>query len=597
MQRYTIEDLNALVREFCKAEGSLVLLEKIRELTLLLYVSKGDIPPNGFIELFNNAQFLDMKSIESYTKNIVPLKECYPNLQEVEKELLNIVIFIFDILNGESKRGVVGFLKRTFLFSPSSTSIQLRYTFNFIKHTLKLEDKERKILLNEVLDKEYFFGLRFVEQKNIIENIRDFIDIETLNAVHLLLEESMKRNDIALQMQLYAMIDSLQGINATIEKDSSNFYLQWAEQEQLPTINTECVNRKKEIGIVVDTLVDNEVGRTILSLAKSLVMNEVSKRILSFSKSIKETTFSIQEYEIVIYSLNNSDENSELLVSQFISAGCKIYDCYDIFQKEELFEKALFLRKKILDNSMEYLIATDINAISNFLLSTRSAKKQLFWSFDGRVTSIRNIEMQISHIIQNKNNSQLDIFTIYEKDEFLAGKTEIQEQAQNIKKTFLAQMGKESVILGTIDAIQRINSDSYMQDIALIMQKNPHAIYFICGSGNINGIKQKIEKFDIDVNRFTFMDSFDRHLFGWLIDIYIDDWSAIYTHIMDEMINKQKPVVLYSEEESQKFVATVSELIEKRDAKFYEDFAKKEYKDWNEKRKEENSFIDILESC
>ena len=574
MQRYTIEDLNALVREFCKAEGSLELLEKIRELTLLLYVSKGDIPPNGFIELFNNAQFLDMKSIEGYSKNIVPLKECYSNLQEVEKELLNSVIFIFDILNGESKKGVVAFLKRTFLFSVSSTSIQLRYTFNFIGHTLQLESQEREILLNEMLDTDYFFGLRFVEQKNIIENIKNFIGVVALDAMRILLNESMKRNDIALQMQLYAMIDSLQEIDATIEKDSSNFYLQWAEQEQLATINTEYVNRKKEIGIVVDALVDNEVGRTILSLATSL-----------------------EEYAFCIYSLNEIEKNSESFVTQCIASGCSVYATSNTFSRGELFEKALLLREKILSDAPESLIAISTDTISNFLFATRSVKQQLFWSFDGSVSEISNTEMQISHKRNYEDNPKLKIFTIYEKDIFLVGSAEIQEQAQNIKKSFLAQMGEESVILGTIGGVQRIDSDAYMQDIALIMQKNPHAIYFICGSGDTSGIKQKIEKFGIDANRFTFMDSFDKHLFGWIIDIYIDCALATYEHTIDEMINKHKPIVLYKQEESQKFVVNVTEIIEKRDEDFYVDFAKSEFKNWDEKRKKQSSLIDILGKC
>ncbi|SFV68637.1 hypothetical protein MNB_SM-5-261 [hydrothermal vent metagenome] len=574
MQRYTIEDLNALVREFCKTDGTLELLEKIRELTLLLYVSKGDIPPNGFIELFNNAQFLDIKPMEAYRKNITPLKECYPNLQKVEKELLNIVIFIFDILNGESKKGVVAFLKRTFLFSASSASIQLRYTFNFIEHTLQLEAQEREILLNELLDKEYFFGLSFEEQKNILENIKNFVGLQALDAMRILLEESIKRNDIALQMQLYAMVDSLQGMDATIEKNSSLFYAQWAEQEKLPPIESEIPNGKKQIGIIVDTLADNEVGRAILSLTSSL-----------------------EECSFCIYSLNETETNSELLITQCIANGCSIYSLAKRVPKGDLLEKALVLRERILKDAPIAIITTTPNTISNFLFATRSAKQQLFWSFHGDVRAMNNIEMQISHKIAYKENRKLKIFTIYEQSEFLIGTAEIEEQAQKIKKSFLQQMGEESVILGTIDGVQRIDNDAYMQDIALIMKKNPNAIYFICGSGDTAGIKQKIERFNMDTNRFTFMDSFDKHLFGWIIDIYVDSVSATYEHTIDEMINKQKPIVLYSEEESQNFVATVSELIEKRDEKFYEDFVKKALKSWNKIKKEQSSLRDILEEC
>jgi len=581
MQTYTIEDLNALVREFCTSKGSLELLEQIRELTLLLYVTKGDIPPNGFIELFNNAQSLDMKSIEGYTKNIVPLKECYSNLQDVEKELLNIVIFIFDILNGDSKKGVIAFLKRTFLFSKSTADIQMRYTFNFIEHTLKLETQERKIFLNELLNKDYFFGLTFIEQKNIIENIMAFAGYEVIDEVIILLEESMKINNIAVQMQLYHMLHTLQNSDVVIEKTSSDFYANWAEQEKLPILKLEFLSSKKRIGIVVDALINDEVSQIILSLAKSLE---------------KDITF-MREYELFIYSLNITNENSELLVSQFIGAGCKVYACCDTFQRGELFEKVLFLREKILNDGIEYLIATATDTISNFLLSTRSAKKQLFWSYDKKSIDIKNIEMQISHIMQNKSNSQLNIFTIYEQDEFLVGNPEIKEQAQHIKNSFLAQMGESSVILGTIGEVQEIYNDAYMQDIALIMEENHNVIYFICGSGNANNIKQKIAKFGMDTNRFTFMDSFDKHLFGWIIDIYVDYSSTTYKHTIDEIINKQKPVVLYKKEERKKFIERVKKLIEKKNEDFYVDFAKKEYKDWNEKRKQQSSFIDILENC
>jgi len=255
-----------------------------------------------------------------------------------------------------------------------------------------------------------------------------------------------------------------------------------------------------------------------------------------------------------------------------------------------LLEKSLFVREKIIEENIDYFICTTIDVIATFVLSSRSAPKQIFWSDTKEASQINSIDMHVSHILRK---GVWKCFTIDEQKKFIIGNKELQKQAKNIKETFLTEMGKESILLGTLESKSNLQNESFMNAIANIMQKNPQVIYFILGNHHKNTIQKQIEKFNIDKQRFTFIENLDRHLFGWIIDIYLDTISNKEEHIIDEMINKMKPVILYNNANSKEFFQSITQLLEDKES--YQKFVKQQYEMWDTKRKKYSDLITLIE--
>jgi hypothetical protein len=158
--------------------------------------------------------------------------------------------------------------------------------------------------------------------------------------------------------------------------------------------------------------------------------------------------------------------------------------------------------------------------IMGFLYVTRVAPLQMYWSHGNFEYDIEGIDRRITHITGNRNESKYDfeILDVRLNNEFLNP----QEAKNKIEaKTIKSRWREDTVILGSIGRLVKLNSDEYLQVIADIMKQNPNTVYLACGSGNIEEIKEKVEELGIG-DRFYFEGHIDAHVYGYVIDIYLD---------------------------------------------------------------------------
>jgi glycosyltransferase involved in cell wall biosynthesis len=322
--------------------------------------------------------------------------------------------------------------------------------------------------------------------------------------------------------------------NEKVEKPASKFYKKWGEEKGLKPCKKRVSPKKKKIGFLIDRIVGNSPMKVIFSLLKTLGENNRIKK----------------DYELYVYSMCYAEKqvDNEEWVKKIEKLGVNVYSTCDEFKAYGVMyphlEKALKLRDRIIEDKIDYLISGFGYDIPNFIFSNRSAPKQIFWSHGNCTTDIENIDLRISHFEQDCKEYEWKIFNVPMAEEFLVGSEEDRKKAEILKKSLLETYGKDTVFLGTIGRYVKIDSDEYIKVIAKIMKQNPNTIYLACGDGNVESIKEKLKKYDVDENRFVFTGMINPHVFGWIIDVWPDSFPLRGGHAVAEYLAKGSGIFL-----------------------------------------------------
>lgn len=75
-------------------------------------------------------------------------------------------------------------------------------------------------------------------------------------------------------------------------------------------------------------------------------------------------------------------------------------------------------------------------------------------------------------------------------------------------------------MLGSIGRIMKL-SDEYLEAVVDILKQHPDAVYLACGTGPIDEKRQKVKELGI-ADRFIFAGWVDSHIYGHVIDIYLN---------------------------------------------------------------------------
>ena len=532
-------------------------LKRIRDKTEELILSKGDIFPNSFLELFENFQNVFIESDEQIDKHINFFNNYYNKASLEEKFILNNLLFGLEILNGNSKKGLENFIKRTFEFNiqKNINNKYIEFDANFILN-LKTKDKLLIKIVKEIINPEYFFKKDTFTRRAYFVNILSIIwnnPIMTNNKIWLeifddlinLLQKCVEFNFTEEHMYIHFFtyhiygnniqtIDKWRKFNKLIEKPASEFYQAYSKTDNLPKPKKRISTRKKKLGFIIDRIVFNSPYMVMYSLWKNLMKNK------EFTKN----------YEIYIYSLNYVDKQFEnqKLINELINLGIKVYSPQDKFINYFYYyphlEKALDIRNKIIEDKIDYLITTTSGYdINNFLITNRSAPKQIYWSHGNCAFDIFNIDKRISHFPQECKEFKWEIFSVPTLEKFLIGNKTEKEQGFLIKKNLLKEYGKKTIFLGTIGRLIKLESEEYLEVVSKIMQENPNTIYLACGMGNIDNIKEKLKKYNIDEKRFLFLGQVNAHIYGWVIDVYLDTFPLYGGNAVEEIRAKKAPIV------------------------------------------------------
>ncbi|WP_455939345.1 hypothetical protein [Helicobacter fennelliae] len=339
--------------------------------------------------------------------------------------------------------------------------------------------------------------------------------------------------------------DQWRKFNDEISKKATIIYQDFAQKNHLllPIFLPTFSNKKlKIIAILRDRIVENSPFKVEYSLIKNLINNH------KFN----------QQYEIRIYtmSLIEKSENDLQVIKSLQDLGVSIFDVGEPFNKalyhNSHLQKALALRQKMQEDGVSVLISPNNGyGISDFLLSTRSAPIQVFYTHGNYVYDILGIDFRMTHICDNQRQ------ITHQGYEFLGIPLKMDSLfytpnvAQEVIDSERARFPKDKKLIGVIGRLTKIDSVRYLQVICKLLRENSHYVFLACGIGNEAEIKKKIIAIDSALlERFYFAGYVDSGVYGHIIDFWADSFPMEQGESRIEYIAKAKGLALRLSTES-----------------------------------------------
>ena len=285
-----------------------------------------------------------------------------------------------------------------------------------------------------------------------------------------------------------------------------------------PSLST---NKRKIIGILRDRIVENSPFKVEYSLIKNLLASP-------------EFT---QHYEIKIYcmSLIEKSENNPQAIAKFAALGVETIDIGLGFNKAGFYnshlQKALALREIMCRDEVAMLISPNNGyGISDFLLASRCAGVQVFWTHGNFVYDVSGIDARLTHICNNQKHITHSGFSFcgipVQMDRSFYNPNIPQELIANTRACYVDSSAKQPVYLfGVIGRLVKIDSLAYLRSICAILEQNPHWSFLACGLGNEGEIKQKISQINPQLlPRFFFSGYVDSAVYGHILDFWADSF-------------------------------------------------------------------------
>ncbi|MEA2049978.1 MAG: hypothetical protein U9O56_04535 [Campylobacterota bacterium] len=248
-------------------------------------------------------------------------------------------------------------------------------------------------------------------------------------------------------------------------------------------------------------------------------INKVFKSLLKVLQENKD-----ERYEFVILDINFAELNSAPKeVEKIKEFGFKYVDLHKKFVGEQIpfystVSKAIAIREYIIDEKFDIIIGGNGRPEFNFLYTTRTVPKQIYWSHGNYNYDYDDIDIRIKHGYIGDNEEIHNGYKFLQFPDFIESKElNPDTEAEMILKE-KELYPKNKIVLGTIGRLVKLNNRDYLKLILDIMIKYPNTIYLACGSGDKKNIQKNIQEYNLE-DRWFFPGQINQHIYGHIIDI------------------------------------------------------------------------------
>ena len=452
-------------------------------------------------------------------------------------------IFILEVFNGNLESSKNKYIKKIaelefmdFDSSPLKKDIS-RIIIFFLDNFFNGPEEIVSTFIEELFDEKKFFDCELKEQKCkisfIFYYIWNFIGVEKIfllfyDKFKLLFYKAMEMGSDEFVFYIYFALshfylnitdknEEWQIFNEEVEKKLSDYILNTmvSKYKLLPV--TKKINKDKlpvNIGFVFDRIVFNAPTYLLYSLLKVLTDNNDGKY-----------KFYLYDIELVEKCYSNLQ-----FVEEIKKLGICYINCRNLIEEKGYIynkvNKYIKLREKIIEDEIDILIMPGTEASYNLLFTTRSAPLQIFWSFGNYMYDVPEIDYKITFSPGSPNFLNPYPIILTDFYYFFPPMDHIfytQEVDVNMVIDRRKRFPSDTIILGTMGRLVKIDSDSYLETVANIMKQNPQTVYLACGRGPADTIKKKVEALGIS-DRFYFEGFVNPYIYSHVIDIYLDSF-------------------------------------------------------------------------
>lgn len=353
-------------------------------------------------------------------------------------------------------------------------------------------------------------------------------------------------------------------------------------------------NEPKKIAFVYDRIVGSSPVKLLCALLKNLVQKNENCEYYVYDIEVIEKSPSDQNYIKMIESLGVKYFSNHRLLNY---SGPEHYYSH--------FEKCMVLRDSIIKEGIDILIMGNNREQFNFLFTTRTAPKQIFWCHGNFEYDVPEIDKRITHIGTDLNKSHYEFmwFALNESN-FHKKIYRLSAEEEQIVKTYREKFEK-NIIFGNIGRIVKLESEIFIKNLAKIMGKYENSIFFACGGAKTEKLKKLLIKYGLN-EKFFFPGFVKNEVFSQVIDVFIDTYPNLSGNAIQEYILNQKralfvknstPVIFgekdeYSDDRFENYFNFTAEF--ETDFIFYNNDKIKEIKDYLSHKYPKKTVVTIL---
>lgn len=523
-------------------------LENLRDDIYNLILKAGDLAPRECLLLFEfyaKAKLSPKKELDIY---IQTANKYLASMQSADEKLLFAELKAVCLMLNSDEKALLEYAKiiSTLQFSQLSKVEEFIDFFNGLFKDIGFREFYK--ICKHLFNPKTFLSLSATEQKTILTNTMayylsfdkikikaDFARIYELMIVLFNAFVKDKNLDMALYICAFMLeyfTDDKERVNAEVMQAIQNLAYNYAKNENLPKPHSN-KHEKIRVGFMR--------GRVSFDLAYKIEYS-MFKALLEDKKINEKCEFYFYSFQMP----QLGDDNPVLMVD-LISLGIDFkapaagMHALNKFLFDSL-EKAKIIRDEIIADEIDVLIdLSGFNEIANFIFSTRTAKKQVYFAHKNAQYDIKNIDERASFCDDLSNDKfhfeklsvPMDIAKFYNPpvDENLI---------QSIKQMY----PKDAFIFG--GDLASSDDERYLRCVAQILKDNKNSIFISYGT-NSKSVQNKLKKFGMS-KRVYFPGDVDTHLYGHIIDLWLGDFRLNFKNEkLNEYMSKSKPVLYYFE--------------------------------------------------